>query len=103
MSNVTKWSVFQIRSQICTTVKHNFCVPQRCKGQRAPGFLKFLLSECAYVCVHLQAIKNHSCEMNPSVTLAVDITDGCSLSNKARHEFLPKKSKVMLYLLFILQ
>ena len=35
------------------------------------------------------------------MTLAVDITDGCGFSNEECHEFLPKKSKVMLYLLFI--
>ena len=33
------------------------------------------------------------------MALAIDITDGCGLNNK-RHEFLSKKSKVMLYLLF---
>ena len=33
--------------------------------------------------------------------LAVDITDGCGLSNKVCCESLPKKSKVMLYLPFI--
>ena len=33
----------------------------------------------------------------------VDITDGHGLSNEARHEFLPKKSKVMLYLPFVSQ
>ena len=27
------------------------------------------------------------------MTLAVDITDGCSFGDKARHELLPKKSK----------
>ena len=30
-------------------------------------------------------------------TLAVDIIDGWGLSNEARHELLPKKSKVTLY------
>ena len=33
--------------------------------------------------------------------LAIDITDGHGLSNEEHHEFLPKKSKVMMYLLFI--
>ena len=37
------------------------------------------------------------------MTLAVDITDGCGLSNKVCCESLPKKSKVMLYLPFITQ
>ena len=37
------------------------------------------------------------------MTLAVDITDGHGLSNEAHHELLPKKSKVMLHLLFISQ
>ena len=32
--------------------------------------------------------------------LAIDATDGWGLSNEARHELLPNKSKVMLYLLF---
>ena len=32
------------------------------------------------------------------MTLAVDITDGHSLSNESDHQLLPKKSKVMLYL-----
>ena len=35
------------------------------------------------------------------MTLAVDITDGHGLSNEERPEFLPKKSKVMVYLPFI--
>ena len=26
------------------------------------------------------------------MTLAIDITDGCALSNKVRHEYLPEKS-----------
>ena len=36
-------------------------------------------------------------------TLAIDITDEHGLSNKVCHEFLPKKNKVMLNLLFISQ
>ena len=35
------------------------------------------------------------------MTLAVDITDWRGLSNEERHELLPKKSKVMVYLWFI--
>ena len=35
------------------------------------------------------------------MTLAVDITDGRGLSNGMHHEFLPKKSKVMLYFLSV--
>ena len=35
--------------------------------------------------------------------LAIDLIDGRGLSNEARHWLLPKKSKVMLYLLFISQ
>ncbi len=34
------------------------------------------------------------------MALAVDITNGCGLSNEARHELLSKKSKVMPYLPF---
>ena len=40
------------------------------------------------------------------IRLAIDITvltDGCGLSNEARHELLSKKSKVILYLLFVSQ
>ena len=32
------------------------------------------------------------------MALAIDTIDGCGLSNEARRELLPKKSKVMLYL-----
>ena len=52
------------------------------------------------ICVHPQAIKNHY-QTSPTafqflyMTLADDITDGCGLSNEARCELLPKKSKVM--------
>ena len=35
------------------------------------------------------------------MTLYVDITDGCGFSNEKCHEFLPKKSKVILYFPFI--
>ena len=35
------------------------------------------------------------------MALAIDTTDGRGFSNEARGELLPKKSKVMLYLLFI--
>ena len=35
------------------------------------------------------------------MTLAVDVTDGRGFSNEEHCEFLPKKSKVMVYLLFI--
>ena len=39
------------------------------------------------------------------MALAINITDGCDLSNEAHHALLLKKNKVMLlwYLLFILQ
>ena len=37
------------------------------------------------------------------MVLAINIIDGRGLSNKMRHELLPKKSKVMLYLPFISQ
>ena len=37
------------------------------------------------------------------MTLVIDIIDGRDLSNKARCELWPKKSKVMLYLLFTSQ
>ena len=35
------------------------------------------------------------------IKLAVDITGGCGLHNEGYREFLSKKSKVMVYLLFI--
>ena len=63
---------------------------------------------CMFVCVHRQAIKNHSREMklitnqtSPTafyflyMTLAIDITDGRGLSNKVHRKLLLKKSKVM--------
>ena len=37
------------------------------------------------------------------MALAIDITHGCGLNNEARHYLLLKKSKIILYLLFILQ
>ena len=37
------------------------------------------------------------------MALAIDTIDGRGLSNEARHELLPRKSKVMLYLPFISQ
>ena len=33
------------------------------------------------------------------MTLVIDITDGCDLSNKARHEFLVKNNRVMPFFL----
>ena len=37
------------------------------------------------------------------MTFAADITDGRGLSSKNCHEFLPKKTKVMVYFPFIKQ
>ena len=37
------------------------------------------------------------------MTLTIDITDGWGLSNEVHHELLPKKRKVMVYLLFVSQ
>ena len=59
-----------------------------------------------HVCVFTpQAIKNHSRDItnqkSPTafqflyMTLTIDITDGQGLSNEARRELLPKKSKAI--------
>ena len=74
------------------------------------------VSMCVSVCVFVSwAIKNHSREMkitnetSPTAfqffctALAIDTIDGRGLNNEAHRELLPKKSKVMLYLLFITQ
>ena len=62
---------------------------------------------CVYVSTPW-AIKNHSRDQtSPTafqflcMALAIDTIDGRGLSNEARCELLPKKSKVTLYLLFI--
>ena len=43
---------------------------------------------CVCVCVHPRAMKNYTLEMNLYMALAINITDGHGLSNKARCEFL---------------
>ena len=71
---------------------------------------------CVCVCVCVCPPPGYSCEMKPELTnqispafqflctaFAIDTNDGRGLSNEARCELLPKKSKVMLYLLFITQ
>ncbi len=78
-----------------------------------PGSLKLLSSEksvCVLVSVRVsrpQAIKTIQTRITDQtvtslllfsffMTLAINITDGCGLSNKACHELMPKKS-IMLY------
>ena len=84
-----------------------------------PGFLKLFLSGkllcvCVYVYVRPPGY-NHSCENEAYISnqtsstaflflcmaLAINTSDGRGFSNEAHHELLPKKNKVMLYLLFI--
>ena len=82
--------------------------------------MRVFVSVCVRVCVCVcpRAIKNYSHEMKPEyianqtsptafqflcMALAIDAIDGWGLSNEVRRELLPKKSKITLYLLFIIR
>ena len=59
------------------------------------------VSVCVCVCVpapRLLSLNNQTSPRFLYMTLDVDITDGCGLSNEACHELQPKNSKVMLFI-----
>ena len=60
------------------------------------------LSVCVLACVRMcvsapEAINNKWRDIQLLIGLAIDTVNGCGLSKKVCHEFLPKNTKVMLY------